>query len=140
MRKNAGRIQVAFVADAVHRARGGELRRAGHGRGRGRTAPVGRQVAAAETETSGRRVHGQRGQAAPPTLLPGGRLGLGGGRLRVHGASAQPRAAVVVRRAREARDPRLSRRRLRQNRSVLPRLLGGVRFVDPTVSSIFISQ
>lgn len=116
------RGQIAVVADAVYRARGGELRdRAGHRRGRRRTAaPPSPQPAAgrARPTANDRRSRGQRGQAAAPALLSRGRLGLGGGGLRVHGASAQPRAAVVVRRAREGRDPRVPGRHLRQDRSV----------------------
>jgi len=88
------------VADAVHRAGGGNRRSRGHCNGHFRWT-----AAAATASTSGQeggasaaddRAGCQRGQTPPPALLSGSRMGLGGGRLRVHGALAQSRAAAVV--------------------------------------------
>jgi len=111
------------VADALHRAGGGNRRgnlpRVHHG-GR-RTA-----TAATAAATSGQgpggasaadgRAGRERGQAPPPALLSGSRMGLGGGRLCVHGALAQSRAATVVRRPGEGRGAQVPGRHLRQDR------------------------
>jgi len=100
------------VADAVHRAgrgnRRGNLPLFHHGGRRTATA-----TATETATTSGQgpggssdadgRAGRKRGQAPPPALLSGSRMGLGGGRLCVHGALAQSRAATVVRRTGEGR-------------------------------------
>lgn len=126
----AGHVPVAVVADAVHRARRGYRRwrgrghcRGGHG---GRTAAAGRcgqtggtpAAAAASAAVSIRGADSKRGQAAPPALLPGGGMGLGGGHVRVHGALAQSWHATVVRSAREGCGEKVSGRKLFQDRSV----------------------
>jgi len=85
------------VADAVHRAGGGNRRGSLphiHCNGRGRWT----RAAAAAAATSGQEPDGapaadgragrKRGQTPPTALLSGSRMGLGGGRLRVHGAFA----------------------------------------------------
>lgn len=131
----AADVQVPVVADAVHRARGGGRRgprrrarrvgdgdgsHGGHGRRVRETSARrprqggGGTRAASRDHAAGR----ERGPAAAPTLLPRGRMGLGGGRVRVHGPPAQPRVATVVRRAREGRGAQVPGRRVLQHRSV----------------------
>lgn len=138
----SGVVEIAVVADAVHRAGRGDhrqLRRPGRGHhiGGGRRTPGARRRAGAATEPAAPaapatpaapspaahapaddRAGGQRGQAAPPALLPGSRMGLGGGHVRLHGALTQPRHAVVLRDAREPRGPQVPGRHLRRHRSV----------------------
>jgi len=109
------------VADAVHRAGGGNSRGSVPRNGRDR-----RTATAAAAATSGQKPGGasaadgragrERGQAPPPALLSGSRMGLGGGRLCVHGALAQSRAAIVVRHPGEGRGAQVPGRHLRQDR------------------------
>lgn len=130
-----GDAEIAVVADVVHRARRGnrwwrrERTRDGRGHGRGRRrrrrTAVRRQrpgapssIAMSPAAAASGRADRQRGQAAPTALLPGGRMGLGGRRLRVSGARAQPRTAAVVRHARGGRAAEVPGCRLRDDRSV----------------------
>lgn len=126
-------FQVPVVAHAVHRAGRGNRRRSrphvhrssDGSRGRRTTATVtaaagheagaGQEAGAGSSGASGRAGR-QRGPTPAPALLPGSRMGLGGGGLRVHGALAQSRAAAVVRRPGEGRGQQVSGRHLRRHR------------------------